>query len=308
MEEKFVLIDGNAIVHRAYHVMPKLSRSDGTPTGAVQGFFSMILKAIQELKPDHIAIAFDSPTPNFRKELFADYQSQRPAMESDLSPQFGIIQEILKKAKIPVYAFDGLEADDIIGTISEKAKKTNHLVYILSGDRDLLQLVNSKTKVLAPVKGISEMVLFDEDKVKEKYDIAPSQFIELKALMGDSSDNYPGVSGIGPKTASNLIKEYGSVANIYKNISKIKAKNPKLAQKLEKGRENAKLAHQLATILTNAPIECDFSACSLKNLDISEFKKALENYEFKTLPKRVDEIFQKDGKIEKISKTQMKLI
>ena len=306
--EKFVLIDGNAIVHRAYHVMPRLTRSDGTPTGAVQGFFSMILKIIQELKPAHIAIAFDSPSPNFRKELFKDYQSQRPVMESDLSPQFGIIQGILEKAKIPFYAVSGLEADDIIGTIAEKAKKTGHLVYILSGDRDLLQLINHKTKVLSPVKGISEMVLFDEGRVREKYGIASSQFVELKALMGDSSDNYPGVSGIGPKTASNLISEYGSVENIYKNIPVIKAKNPKLAVKLEEGRKSAKLAHQLATILTNAPFKYDFSDCSLKNLNVPEFKKALEAYDFKTLPKRLEEIFQKDGKIEKISKTQMKLI
>jgi len=306
--EKFVLIDGNAIVHRAYHVMPPLTRSDGTPTGAVQGFFSMILKMITELAPAHIAIAFDSPSPNFRKELFAEYQSQRPAMESDLTPQFGIIQGILKNAKISVYAVDGLEADDIIGTIAEKAKKTEHLVYILTGDRDMLQLVNHKTKVLAPVKGISEMVLFDEEKVKEKYGITPSQFVELKALMGDSSDNYPGVSGIGPKTAANLINEFGSVDNIYKNISKIKTKNPKLAEKLEKGRENAKLAHQLATILTDAPFHYDFSDCDMKNLDVPGFKKALEAYDFKTLPKRLDEVFKKSGKIEKISKTQIKLI
>ncbi|MBI2031678.1 MAG: hypothetical protein HYT08_03630 [Candidatus Levybacteria bacterium] len=306
-QEKFVLIDGNAIVHRAYHVMPPLTRSDGTPTGAVQGFFSMVLKIIQELKPAHIAIAFDSPSPNFRKELFKDYQSQRPAMESDLSPQFGIIQGILQKAKIPIYAVDGLEADDIIGTISEKAKETGHLVFILTGDRDMLQLVNHKTRVLAPVKGITEMILYDEEKVKEKYGIGPSQFVELKALVGDSSDNYPGVSGIGPKTASNLISEYGSIENIYKNIEKIKAKNPKLAEKLEAGKDNAKLAHQLATILVDAPFKYDFSDCDMKNLDVAGFREALENYDFKTLPKRLDEIFTKNG-IEKITDKQIKLI
>ncbi|MEK7558819.1 MAG: 5'-3' exonuclease H3TH domain-containing protein [Patescibacteria group bacterium] len=307
-EEKFVLIDGNAIVHRAYHVMPPLTRSDGTPTGAVQGFFNMILKIIQELRPEHIAIAFDRPAPNFRKELFKDYQSKRPAMESDLSPQFGIIRGILEKAKISVYSVDGLEADDVIGTIAEKAKETGHLVYILTGDRDMLQLVNHKTKVLAPLKGISEMILYDEDKVKEKYGINASQFIELKALMGDSSDNYPGVSGIGPKTASNLINEYDSIENIYKNIEEIKSKNPKLAEKLEVGRESAKLAHQLATILTNAPFAYDFADCDMKNLDVAAFKKALESYDFKTLPRRLDEVFKADGKIEKIEKTQMKLL
>ena len=306
--EKFVLIDGNAIVHRAYHVMPPLTRKDGTPTGAVQGFFSMILKIIHDLRPNHIAIAFDSPSPNFRKELFKEYQSQRPAMESDLSPQFGIIQGILRRAKIPVYAVEGLEADDIIGTIAEKAKETGHLVYILTGDRDMLQLVNHKTTVLAPVKGISEMVLFDEEKVKEKYGIDPSRFVELKALMGDSSDNYAGVSGIGPKTASGLINEYGTVDNIYKNISKIKSNNPKLAEKLENGKDNAKLAHQLATILTNAPFEYDFSDCDMKNLDISGFKEALENYDFKTLPKRLDDVFSKAQEVQKSSDSQMKLI
>jgi len=306
-KEIFMLVDGNAIVHRAYHAMPPLTRSDGTPTGAVQGFFSMILKIIAELSPAHIAIAFDRPAPNFRKELFKDYQSKRPAMDSDLSPQFGIIQKLLEAAKIPVYSVDGLEADDVIGTISEKAKQTGHLVYILTGDRDMLQLVNDKTKVLAPFKGISEMTLYDESKVKEKYGVLPSEFVELKALMGDSSDNYPGVLGIGPKTATLLIKEYGSIENIYKNIGKIKAVNPKLAEKLEKGKDNAILAHQLATILTNAPFEYNFADCSVKNLDVEGLKKAMEVYDFKTLPRRVDEVF-KNGKIEKISATQMKLL
>lgn len=306
-KEIFLLVDGSAIVHRAYHAMPPLNRADGTPTGAVQGFFSMILKIIQELKPAHIAIAFDRPAPNFRKELFKGYQENRPAMDSDLSPQFGIIQRLLTAGKIATYSVDGLEADDLIGTISEKAKETGHLVYILTGDRDMLQLVNGKTKVLAPFKGISEMKLYDEEKVEEKFGVLPSEFVELKALMGDSSDNYPGVTGIGPKTATTLIQEYGSVQNIYKNLEKIKAKNPKLAEKLEKGHENALLAHQLATILTNAEFPYNFLDCSLAKLDVGGLKKAMEEYDFKTLPKRVDEVF-KNGEISKITTTQMKLL
>jgi len=307
-KEIFMLIDGSAIVHRAYHAMPPLNRSDGTPTGAVQGFFSMTLKMIQQLQPFHIAIAFDRPAPNFRKELFKGYQAQRPAVDSDLSPQFGIIQDILKKARIATYAVDGLEADDIIGTIAEKAKETGHLVYIITGDRDMLQLVNGKTKVLAPIKGISEMTLFDAEKVREKYGINPSEFIELKALMGDSSDNYPGVTGVGPKTASTLINEYKTIDNIYKNIETIKAKNPKLAQKLIDGESNARLAHQLATILTEAPFEYDFEDCSMKKMNIADFRKALESYEFKTLPKRLDEVFGNDGKIANDKMGQMKLL
>ena len=275
-----MLVDGSAIVHRAYHAMPPLTSSDGTPTGAVQGFFSMILKMIQQLRPVHIAIAFDRPVPNFRKELFSGYQSQRPSVDSVLSPQFGIIQEILVKAKIPIYAVDGLEADDIIGTLSSalthnsKLITQNLMVYIITGDRDMLQLVNGKTKVLAPIKGISEMTLFDAEKVREKYGINATEFIEMKALMGDASDNYPGVAGVGPKTASTLINEFKTIDNIYKNIEKIKEKNPKLAQKLIDNEDNARLAHQLATILTDAPFEYDFADCDMKNLDVEAFRMA----------------------------------
>jgi len=174
----------------------------------------------------------------------------------------------------------------------------------------MLQLVNHKTKVLAPIKGISEMTLFDAEKVREKYGINPDQFVEMKALMGDASDNYPGVSGVGPKTASTLINEYNTVDNIYKNIKKIKTKNPNLAEKLEKGEEHAKLAHQLATILTDAPFDYNFSDCDIKKLDVAEFKKALEKYEFKTLPKRLDDVFGKDGTLRQAQgkKTQMKLL
>lgn len=309
-KEIFLLVDGSAIVHRAYHAMPPLNRADGTPTGAVQGFFSMILKIIQELKPAHIAIAFDRPAPNFRKELFKQYQENRPAMDSDLSPQFGIIQRLLTVGKIATYSVDGLEADDVIGTISEKAKETGHLVYILTGDRDMLQLVNGKTKVLAPFKGISEMTLYDEKKVMEKYGVTPSQFVEMKALMGDSSDNYPGVSGIGPKTATALVQTYGSIANIYKKIDEIKEKNPKLGEKLEAGRDNAFLAHQLATILTNADFAYNFLDCSMAKLDIAGLKKAMEEYDFKTLPRRVDEVFSRDAGSRSAGKngTQMKLL
>lgn len=307
-KEIFMLIDGSAIVHRAFHAMPPLTSSDGTPTGAVQGFFSMMLKMMQQLHPQHVAVAFDRPVPNFRKTLFKGYQAQRPQADASLSPQFGIIQDILVKAKLPIYSVDGLEADDIIGTIAEKAKKTGHLVYIITGDRDMLQLVNGKTKVLAPIKGISEMTLFDAEKVREKYGINSTEFVEMKALMGDASDNYPGVTGVGPKTASTLINEYKTIDNIYKNIEEIKVKNPKLAQKLIDNEANARLAHQLATILIDAPFEYDFADCDVKNLDIAAFRKALGEYEFTTLPKRLDEVFGKDNAISDHGKGQMKLL
>jgi DNA polymerase I len=311
----FLIIDGSAIVHRAYHAMPSLTTPAGIPTGAVHGFFSMLLKLYSELKPSHIAVAFDRPKPNFRQALYKEYQAQRPSMDSDLSPQFGIIENILKQARIPTYAVDGFEADDIIGTLSSEAKKTGDVSYIVTGDRDMLQLVNGRTKLLMPIKGISEMKLFDTDRVKEVYGVIPSEVVELKALQGDASDNYPGVGGIGPKTATGLIEKYKTVESIYKNLREIKKENPKLAEKLEKGREHAILGHQLATILLKVPFDHNFRDCKCSNISYEDWRKAFEKYEFKTLPKRLDEVFGKGkgerekGKEEdKKNNNQMKLL
>ncbi|MFI5265421.1 MAG: 5'-3' exonuclease H3TH domain-containing protein, partial [Candidatus Levyibacteriota bacterium] len=238
--------------------------------------------------------------------------AQRPTTASDLSPQFGIIIDILGKAGIPVYAMDGFEADDIIGTLSYAAEKAGDLCYVVTGDRDMMQLVDTRTRVLMPIKGISEMKLFDEARVLEQFGVEPDRIIELKALQGDPSDNYPGVAGVGPKTAAGLIEQYGSVKKIYENISKIKSQNPKLAEKLENGHDHAILGHQLATILRNVPFEYSFSDCEIKNISFEGWKKALESYEFKTLPKRLDEAFGENAKPktedQKKNINQMKLL
>ncbi|KKQ96605.1 MAG: hypothetical protein A3C27_03710 [Candidatus Levybacteria bacterium RIFCSPHIGHO2_02_FULL_39_36] len=302
----FMLVDGSAIVHRAYHAMPPFTTSSGVPTGAVHGFFSMFLKLIHELKPAHIVVAFDRPKPTFRQELYVGYQAQRPKMESDLSEQYQAIIDILRKAKIQEFAVDGYEADDIIGTLSEKAKDMGNIVYIVTGDRDMLQLVNHKTKVLMPVKGISEVKVFDEGEVLTKYNVEPREIVDLKALTGDPSDNYPGVSGIGPKTAATLVRHYGNVDNIYKHLDEIAIKNKALAQKLIDGAESAQIGKTLAKIVTDVPFVCDFADCLTSKIDIGEFKKALESYEFKTLPRRVDEIFNQKQEIKK--ENQMKLL
>ncbi len=305
----FMLVDGSAIVHRAYHALPHFSSSKGNQTGAVHGFFAMTFKMIENLRPAHIAIAFDRPKPTFRQQMYAGYQAQRPKMESELSSQFEIIIEILQKAKICSYAVDGYEADDIIGTLAYEAKDLGGVAYIVTGDRDMLQLINNKVKIIAPVKGISEVMIFDADKVREKYGISPSQFVDLKGLMGDSSDNYPGVAGVGPKTASTLINEYGTIEEIYKNLGDIASKKKGLADKLTNGAEAAVLAKTLAKILTDVPFSHDFSDMDFKKIDIDGLKKAFEKYDFKTLPKRVDEVF---GRIEKTKQQkkaeQMKLI
>lgn len=302
-----MLVDGSAIVHRAYHALPSFTRKDGIPTGAVHGFFQMIFKMIENLRPAHIAIAFDRPKPTFRQQMYAGYQAQRPKIESELSKQFEIIGEILKKAKIATYAVDGYEADDIIGTLAFEAKKLGGVAYIVTGDRDMLQLVNSRVKVLAPIKGISEVTIFDADKVREKYGISPSQFVDLKGLMGDASDNYPGVAGVGPKTASDLINKYGTIENIYKNLGEIAATKKSLADKLTSGAEAATLAKTLAKILTDVPFSHDFSDMDFKKIDVKGLREGFEKYEFKTLPKRVDEVFGLKTKNSKKTE-QMKLI
>jgi len=229
-------------------------------------------------------------------------------MESDLSDQFGKIIEILQKARISTYAVDGYEADDIIGTVSDAANKKGIFTYIVTGDRDMLQLVDEDTRVFMPIKGISEVSIMDAEKVREKYGIKPSQFIDYKALQGDSSDNYPGVAGIGPKTAANLINEYGSVDKIYKSLDEIAVKNKKLADRLIEGHDACMIAYKLATIVRDVPFVFDLKASKMEEIQLDDFKSALIKEEFHTLPRRLDEIFGKDGKVTDKGKGQMKLI
>jgi len=304
----FLLVDGSAIVHRAYHALPHFTSSNGEATGAVHGFFSMLFKMMQELNPTRVAIAFDRPKPTFRQQLYVGYQAQRPKMESDLSDQFKMILEILEKANIKSYAVDGFEADDVIGTMSDEANKKGIFTYIVTGDRDMLQLVDEDTRVFMPIKGISEVSIFNAEKVREKYGINPPQIVELKALMGDASDNYPGVPGVGPKTASTLINDYKTIDNIYKNIDEIAAKNAKLAQKLIDGHDSCRISHKLAKIVRDVPFAFDFTDCETKNIQVHDLKDTLTTHGFKSLPARVDEVFGENGTFNKSKTTQMKLL
>ncbi|MBI2621452.1 MAG: hypothetical protein HYW63_02280 [Candidatus Levybacteria bacterium] len=276
--KKLVLVDGNAIVHRAYHALPPLSRKDGKLTNAVYGFFSMVLKIVSDIAPDGLIVCFDRAAPTFRKQLYVAYQATRPKMEDDLSYQFEVIHDVLSKANIKIFELDGYEADDLIGTLARQAVEDGSPMFdqviILTGDRDMLQLVNHNVFILAPVVGVTKMILFDEEKVKEKYGLLPHHLVDYKALVGDASDNYPGVAGIGPKTASTLINKFGSLEGIYRNLGEI---NPKVSEKLAKDAEQSALAKKLATIDTNAPIHLESEECSLTKLDrkalLSEFEK-----------------------------------
>lgn len=288
--EKFVLIDGNAILHRAFHALPPLTNKSGVIVNAVYGFFSMFIKIIQDLRPEFVAVCFDKEKPTFRQQLFVGYQAQRPKMADDLAPQIGIVHDVLKKANIAIFEVDGYEADDLIGTIANQAQSAKRKaqdieVIIVSGDRDMLQLVNSHVKILAPVKGITEMILFDEAKVEEKYGIKSSQFIDYKSFVGDSSDNYPGVAGIGPKTARDLLQKYETFENLYQNLSSLPEK---IGKKLATDAEQAALAKKLATIVTDAPIKLDLKECSINKFSNEGARSAFEELGFKSLIKRLE--------------------
>ncbi len=304
---KLVLIDGNAILHRAFHALPPLNNKDGMPTNAVYGFFSMLFKIIGDLKPEYLIVCFDKKAPTFRKQMYVGYQAKRPIMSDDLVPQIELVHKALDCAKVQHFEIDGYEADDLIGTIAKEAVKKDTQVIILSGDRDLLQLVNSHVLMLAPITGITKMTLFDEVKVKEKYGLNPSQIVDYKALVGDASDNYPGVTGIGPKTASSLLQKYETFENLYAHLAELPEN---IALKLATDAEQAALAKKLATILQDAPLKLELEKSVLSSIDEEALKKYLEGLGFSGLLKRMPKISEhrQEDKNKEPKDTQLNLI
>lgn len=282
--ERLILIDGHAILHRAYHALPPLTNSQGELVNAVFGFLSMLLKTVYDLKPTHLAVVFDRPTPTFRQKLYVDYQAKRPKMDDNLAVQIGKVHEVLVALGIPIFEIDGYEADDVIGTIAEAASSRMD-VYIVTGDRDLLQLVNERIKAYMPVKGLSEAKLYGEKEVEEKFGVSPSQVVDYKALVGDSSDNYSGVPGIGPKTASNLLHTYRSLSDLYNNLDKIS--NETVKKRLSENAEKAELSRKLATIERKVPIEFNILKCTVPDLSAPAAISVLQQFEFKSLAARL---------------------
>lgn len=302
---KLLIIDGNAIVHRAYHALPPLTAPDGTVVNALYGFLSMFFTVITDLKPEYVIVSFDISKPTHRQALFAGYQQGRPALTDDLSAQFVMIHKALEKMNISIFEIEGHEADDVIGTlatqvarmsnttnsklqISNEAQKQIETI-ILTGDRDLLQLVNKTTKVLMPVVGVKETILYDEAKVEEKYGVKPSQFVDYKALIGDASDGYPGVTGIGPKTASSLLQKYNTFEYMYQNLGELP---PKISEKLATDAEQASLAKKLATIVTDAPVSCKIEKCKWSDFSTKGGMKVFEEYGFDSLIRRFSPLFK----------------
>ena len=290
---KLVLIDGNAVLHRAYHALPPLTTKSGEQINAVYGFVSMLLRVISDLKPTHIAVAFDRPEPTFRKKEYKAYQAQRPVMDKELSGQFGKAKTTVEAFGIPIYEMAGYEADDVLGTLAEQAggikNKKNKFdeVVIVTGDRDILQLVNKKVKVYLPAKGLSDAKLMGKKDVVDKLGVEPQKVPDYKALVGDASDNYKGVVGIGPKTAINLINKYGDISSIYKNLKDI---TDSIREKLEKEKKSAELSLKLATIVKDIPIEANFEKMKNWKVNGPAVLNLFSQFGFKTLTKRVIEV------------------
>jgi len=286
---KLVLIDGNAMMHRAYHALPPLTDPEGHPVHVVYGFLSMILRLFADLKPTHMTVVFDRPGPTFRNHLFADYQAHRPKMEDDFIGQIALVHDAVTAFGVPIYEQDGFEADDVIGTIVAQVvrKKTGiDQVIIVTGDRDILQLVSDeRVCVFMPTKGLSEGKLYGEKEVVERMGVAPPLIIDLKALMGDASDNYPGVTGIGPKTALALLAQFGSVEKIFASLPAVASETVKT--KLVNGKESALLGKELATIRNDAPIAFDPETARLASLDSPSARAILERFHFPSLLRRL---------------------
>ncbi|MCT8978218.1 DNA polymerase I [Clostridium sp. CX1] len=281
-KEKLLILDGNSLMNRAYYALPPLTNAEGLHTNGIYGFTNMLLKMKEEIKPDYIVCTFDRSAPTFRHNEYKDYKAGRKKMPDELREQFPVVKQLLELLAINIFEIDGFEADDLIGTISIFAEKKDIEVYIVTGDRDALQLASDSIKVIITKKGITEKELYDKDRMIGELGVTPTQFIDVKGLMGDASDNIPGVPGIGEKTAYKLIKEYGSIENVLQNIDNISGK--KIKENLMQYSEQAVFSKKLATIVTDAPIEIDLDSIKSKeNYDAKGVKELFIKLQFKSL-------------------------
>ncbi|MGD9901040.1 MAG: DNA polymerase I [Spirochaetales bacterium] len=282
----FLVIDGNSLINRAFYALPLLKNSMGSYSNAIYGFCNMLVKAINEYEPQYIAVAFDRKEPTFRHKLYTDYKGTRKGMPNELAEQMPILKQVLEAMNIKILEKAGIEADDIIGVISKRFKEQT---VILTGDRDTLQLIDDTTSVWLTKKGLSELEKVDEKVLLEEFKLKPYQVIELKSLMGDASDNIPGVSGIGEKTAMQLLEKYDNLDGVYAHIDE---QTGKLKEKLENGKDIAYLSRTLATIDTTADVDIKIEDCTYDYPFSKDVYELFKKYEFKSLLKR-EELFEK---------------
>lgn len=289
----FLILDGNALLHRAWHALPPLTTKDGLVVNAAYGFAMVLEKMLETRQPEYMAVAWDLPGKTFRHEKYEDYKGTRETKEQELYDQIPMIQEILEAFDIPSYEAEGFEADDVIGTLAKKMdKKPEVEVQIVTGDLDALQLVTDGTKVLFFQKGISETKLYDIKAVKERYNLTPEELIDYKALKGDASDNIPGVAGVGDKTATDLIKKFGSLEQMYKDLKAGKTKDvkPRIVEKLLENEEVAFDSQELVTIVTDVPVKFRLSDVKIGKQDEERIVELYKDYEFRSLLRKRGEV------------------
>ncbi len=280
MDKQLIIVDGHAILHRAFHALPALTAPNGQPTGAVYGFFKMIFRLWENFAPDYFLVALDTPGPNFRHEKFVGYQAKRPKTDKKLANQIDIVTQILIKAKIANKQKQGFEADDIIGTVAKKVSKKLP-VLIVTGDKDLMQLVDEQVSLFLPKNGLSTGQIVDSVYVKKDLGIEPSQVVDYKGLVGDNSDNYPGALGIGPKTGVKLLRNFGNLKKIYNCLDGVEPAS--IRKKLIKYKRDVFLSADLAKINCRVPIKVNFKNYRVDRIDTKELKSAFAFLGFRSL-------------------------
>ena len=284
--ERAFFIDGNSLMFRAFYALPPFTTREGQQTNAVFGFINMLLRLLDDEDPDYLAVAFDLKGPTFRHDEFDEYKAHRPKMPDELSSQVPILKEVIRAFGLPLLELEGYEADDLLGTAARRLTAEGRRVVLVTGDRDALQLVDERVRVLLTRRGITEVELYDVEAVRQRYELEPLQLIDMKGLAGDSSDNIPGVPGVGEKTAIKLLKEFDSVEGVLENIDKVGGKA--LPRKLEENADQARLSKRLATIDTDVPFEIDIERCRLTDPDYSRLLDLFEQLEFNQHIQRMD--------------------
>lgn len=289
--KRLAVIDGKSVFYRGYYAMPGLSTKDGTPTGGVYGFVSLAIELIKKLEPDYVAVAWDKPKTNIRKrrELYPEYKAGRKPAPPDFYDQIPILHELLEAFGWPLYELDDYEADDIMGAFAKQAETKGVETCLITSDLDALQIISSKTHVYAMKNGLSNIELFNVEAFEKKYGIDVEQFLDLKALKGDSSDNIPGVPGVGEKTAVTLLQQHKTLDGIYEHLEDIK---PTVAAKLEAGKDSAYLSKKIAEIWTDAPVELDWAAADVNDCDLVKVADILKRLEFHSLIRRLPKNMQ----------------
>lgn len=292
-KKRFVVIDGNHLIHRAFYaIQSPLRTSSGEQTNAIYGFSSMVLNIIEREHPDYIAMTFDERAPTFRHDAHDGYKATRKKTPDELHAQVPRIREMVKRFNMPIFSKEGYEADDMMGTLSKKAEDAGINTYIVTGDMDMLQLINDQITVVFPHKGYKEPIIFNAEKVYEKYQIHPDQVVDYKSLVGDTSDNIKGVDGIGPKGASDLLAAYKTLDGIYDHLDDISSVN--MRNKLINDRDAAYFAKSLATIVIDAPCEFNKEDAELGKLDFLGLLKFFEEMEMRSLQNRLKKMIPAD--------------